>query len=195
MATTNLSKGMNRHSVSDNQSQTDAMVQLAKLWSAASPALEAFVRTMVRDANDVDDVIQQTGEYVAREFNNFEQGTSFTGWVITVARIRVRRLWQDRKRDRLVLTPEALDSVAKAAEAMSAEIPSRQAAMQICFKKLQPCHQQLLDMCYWSGQKPSQIAEQLGRSANAVSASLLRIRNALRRCIDEWISLNSESQS
>lgn len=162
----------------------EAMVQLAQLWSAASPSLEAFVRSLVRDPHDVDDVIQQTGEYVAREFHNFEAGSSFTGWVITVARIRIHRLWQGQKRDKLVLNSEAINSLAEVAVGASQELPERQSALQVCVEKLQPNQRRLLEMCYLNDKKPAQIAEQLGRTANSVSASLMRIRKALKQCIE-----------
>lgn len=160
------------------------MVRLARLWSAASPSLEAFVRSLVRDTHDVDDVIQQTGEYVAREFHKFEEGTSFTGWVITVARIRIHRLWQDRKRDKLILNSEAIDSLAEVAINLNGELPERQSALQDCVEKLQPNQRKMLEMCYLNNKKPAQIAEQLGRTANSVSASLMRIRKALKLCVE-----------
>ena len=176
---------------STTTSHTNESDQLDGLWSAAIPMLEAFARTMVRDSHDVDDVVQQTGEYVAREFHAFKPGTSFTGWVITIAKIRILRLWQYRSRDRLVLNPEALDVLADAAAGMSQEIPARQVAMQECCKKLLPRHQKILEMCYSKNQKPSQIASQLGRTANAVSASLMRIRKTLRQCIETRLSQNT----
>lgn len=189
--------GMTKRSLSESEvsSQSNGSNQLAGLWSAASPALTVFVRTMVRDSHDVDDIIQQTGEYVSREFHGFEPGTSFTGWVITVAKIRIQRLWQDRSRDRLVLNPEALDMLADAAATMGQEIPVRQAAMRICVEKLQPCHQELLEMHYSNSQRPAQIAEQLGRTANAVSASLMRIRRTLKQCIEAQLSHNKGDDS
>lgn len=168
----------------EDASHAEKMVQLAKLWSAASPSLEAFVRSLVRDTHDVDDVIQQTGEYVAREFDKYEQGTSFTGWVITVARIRIHRLWQGQRRDRLVLNSDAIDSLAEVASSLGGELTDRQSALQDCVEKLQPNQRKMLEMCYLSGKKPARIAEQLGRTANSVSASLMRIRKALKQCVE-----------
>jgi len=190
-----LSMAKRSLSESEVSSQSSGSNQLASLWSATCPALEAFVRTMVRDPHDVDDVIQQTGEYVASQFHTFEAGTSFTGWVITVAKIRIQRLWQNQSRDRLVLNPEALDMVANAATVLSQEVPVRQAAMQICIEKLQPRHQELLEMYYSNNLKPAQIAKQMGRTANAVSASLMRIRKTLRRCIEAQLSHNPGGDS
>lgn len=179
----------------DILTSADGSDQLASLWSATLPSLEAFVRAMVRDSHDVDDVIQQTGEFVTRQFHAFESGTSFAGWVITVAKIRIQRLWQNQSRDRLVLTPGALDMLASSAIAMSQEVPGRQAALQVCVEKLQPSQQQLLEMCYSNSQRPHQIAEQLGLTPNAVSASLMRIRKVLKRCIEAKLSHNTGGDS
>lgn len=179
-------------STHDDQSEgsvhADEMVRLAQLWSAASPSLEAFVRSLVRDTHDVDDVIQQTGEYVAREFHKYQEGTSFTGWVITVARIRVHRLWQGKQRDKLVLNSDAIDSLAEVAADLSGELTERQSALQDCVEKLQPNQRKMLEMCYLSGKKPAGIAEQLGRTANSVSASLMRIRKALKQCVERRLA-------
>lgn len=168
----------------EGASNAEAMVRLAQLWSVASPSLEAFVRSLVRDPHDVDDVIQQTGEYIAREFHTFEEGTSFTGWAITVARFRIHRLWQGQRRDKLILNSEVIDSLVQAATDLSEELSERQSALQICIEKLQPNNRRLIEMCYLNGNKPAQIADQLGRTANSVSASLMRIRKALKQCIE-----------
>ncbi|XAL99088.1 sigma-70 family RNA polymerase sigma factor [Phycisphaeraceae bacterium D3-23] len=168
--------------------QADAMVRMARLWSSAAPSLEAFVRTLVRDPNDVDDVIQSTGEYAAREFHHFEEGTSFKSWVITIARFRIHRLWQDKSRDKLLLNIEAMESIAHATVSLSEELSTRQGALQVCIGSLQPRHRKLLEMCYFNNQKPAQIAEQLGQTPNSVSASLMRIRKALRQCIERQLA-------
>lgn len=172
----------------EGSAHADAMVRLAQLWSAASPSLEAFVRSLVRDTHDVDDVIQQTGEYVAREFHKYTEGTSFTGWVITVARIRIHRLWQGQRRDKLILNSDAIDSLAEVAADLHDELTERQSILQDCIEKLQPNQRTMLEMCYLNGKKPARIAEQLGRTANSVSASLMRIRKALKQCIERTLA-------
>lgn len=160
------------------------MVRLAGLWASAMPTLEAFVASSVRDANDREDVIQATSEYLARHFGDYEPGTSFTAWAVKVARYRVRELYRDRSRDRLMLTGEALDSLARVAPQLSVELTDRQEALDQCMKHLGGKQRRLLEMRYTQSLSPAMIAERVGKSANTVSAALLRIRKALRECIE-----------
>ena len=148
------------------------------------PTIEAYVYAVVRDAHDRDDVIQATSEYLARNFAQFEEGTSFTGWAVTVARLRVRELWRDRSRDRLILTGDALEALADVAPDVAVEQTDRQEALAQCMKHLQGNQRKLLELRYTQSQEVAAIAQKVGKSSNTVSAALLRVRKALRKCIE-----------
>lgn len=164
--------------------RTEAMVLLAKLWASAMPTIEAFVGSAVRDANDRDDVIQATSEYLARHFDDYEPGTSFTSWAVSVARYRVMELYRDRSRDRVVLTGDALDAIARVVPQMTLEQTDRAEALDQCMKHLGENQKRLLDLRYTQSLSPATIAERMGKSSNTVSAALLRVRKALRQCIE-----------
>lgn len=167
-----------------DDTRTEEMVQLAKLWASAMPAIEAFVGSAVRDHNDRDDVIQATSEYLARHFNEFEPGTSFTGWAVQVARYRVMELFRDRSRDRLMLTGDALEAIAKVLPQMSREQTDRAEALDQCMEQLGDNQRRLLDLRYTQSLSPADISERMGKTSNTISAALLRIRKALRSCIE-----------
>lgn len=168
----------------NDDATTEAMVQLARLWTSAMPTIESFVFAVVRDPHDRDDVIQATSEYLARNFDQFEPGTSFTGWAVTVARLRVRELWRDRSRDRLMLTGDALEALAGVAPDFTTEQTDRQEALAQCMKHLQGNQRKLLELRYTKALETAAIAEKVGKSSNTVSAALLRVRKALRNCIE-----------
>ncbi|MFK7790351.1 MAG: sigma-70 family RNA polymerase sigma factor [Phycisphaeraceae bacterium] len=172
----------------EDDPQTEAMVQLAKLWASAMPAIEAFVGSAVRDPNDRDDVIQATSEYLARNFENYELGTSFTGWAVQVARFRVMELFRDQSRNKLMLTGDALEAIAKVAPQLSKEQTDRAEALDQCMNHLGENQRRLLEMRYTQSLSPATIAERMGKSSNTISAALLRIRKALRTCIEERLS-------
>lgn len=163
---------------------TAAMVQMARLWASAMPSVHAFVSASVRDVHDREDVIQATGEFLARNFDQFEPGTSFVAWAVAVAKLRIKELVRDRSRDRLVLNSEAIDAVADAAVDLRGEQNDRQGALSRCMQQLGDHQRRLLEMRYTQALTPATIAEKIGKSANAVSAALMRIRTALHKCID-----------
>lgn len=164
------------------------MVQLAKLWASAMPAIEAFVGGVVRDPNDREDVIQATSEYLARHFDDFEPGTSFTGWAVQVTRYRVMELFRDRSRDRLMLTGDALEAIAVVVPQVAKEQTDRAEALDQCMKHLGDHQRRLLELRYTQSLSPATIANRVGKSSNTVSAALLRVRKALRECIEARLS-------
>ena len=167
-----------------DERHTEAMVRLARLWSAAMPSVEAFINASVRDPHDRDDLLQATSEYLARNFDKFEEGTSFVAWAVTVARIRMMEMWRDRSRRKLVLSPEAIEAVADAAVDLQDEVSDRQSALAHCIQTLGKHQRRLLDMRYTQALSPANIASKLGKTPNAVSAALMRVRTALRKCIE-----------
>lgn len=172
---------------------TESMVRLARLWSSAMPSVEAFIAASVRDTHDRDDLVQQTSEYLARNFHKYEEGTSFVAWAISVARFRMLELWRDRSREKLLLTGDAIESVAEAAIQLQPEITEREEALGQCMRQLGVEQRRILEMRYSHGLKPAKIAERVGKSANAVSAALFRLRVALRRCIEKRIGDASDT--
>ncbi|MEM9346394.1 MAG: sigma-70 family RNA polymerase sigma factor [Planctomycetota bacterium] len=175
--------------------RTEAMVQLAKHWASAMPAIEAFVGSAVRDPNDRDDVIQATSEYLARNFEDFEPGTSFTGWAVQVARYRVMELFRDRSRDKLMLTGDALEAVACVVPEVSDEQSDRAQALDQCMQHLGENQRRLLELRYTRSLSPAMIADRMGKSSNTISAALLRIRKALRKCIETRLAaIDSEGK-
>ncbi|MEO0475293.1 MAG: sigma-70 family RNA polymerase sigma factor [Planctomycetota bacterium] len=175
--------------------RTEAMVQLAKHWASAMPAIEAFVGSAVRDPNDRDDVIQATSEYLARNFDDFEPGTSFTGWAVQVARYRVLELFRDRSRDKLMLTGDALEAVASVVPEVSEEQSDRAQALDQCMQHLGENQRRLLELRYTRSLSPATIADRMGKSSNTISAALLRIRKALRKCIEARLAaIDSEGK-
>lgn len=182
----------NHRTSSNDDAQTEAMVLLAKLWASAMPTIEAYVGSAVRDPNDRDDVIQATSEYLARHFDQFQPGTSFTAWAVQAARYRVMELFRDQSRDRIMLTGEALDALARVAPEMTLEQSDRAEALDQCMKHLGENQKRMLDLRYTQSLSPETIAERVGKSANTVSAALMRIRKALRQCIEARLSAMEE---
>ena len=170
-----------------NGDQSEAMVRLAKHWTAASPRLEAFVYTLVHDPHDADDVIQATGEYVARHFHEYKEGTSFIAWAITIARYRIQHLWNAKKKHQQIISSQAIEALAIAASNPAHNPSALHAALRACVASLQPRQRKLVELRYLHDLKPGAIADRLGQRANTISAALMRIRQSLRSCVDARI--------
>ena len=97
-------------------------------------------------------------------------------------------LYRDRSRDRVVLTGDALEAIAHVVPQMTLEQTDRAEALDQCMKHLGENQKRLLDLRYTQSLSPAKIAERMGKSPNTVSVALLRIRKALRQCIEARLS-------
>jgi RNA polymerase sigma-70 factor (ECF subfamily) len=84
-----------------------------------------------------------------------------------------------------------LQEIAGAAEAESTQYPHREVALRSCLQKLPEHQRALIVRRYQPGVAVNSLAEELGKSAKAVSESLRRIREALRLCIERTLAAES----
>lgn len=65
---------------------TDQGEVFVQLLLEHEPQVRSFLRGLLPTWEDVDDVLQEAGLIAWRKFGEFEQGTAFGGWFLTIAR-------------------------------------------------------------------------------------------------------------
>ena len=159
--------------------------QAARHWTLAQPAVSAFVRSVVRDSGDCDDVLQEIAVAVIESFDRYDPTRSFTGWAIGVARNQVGLYLRRRGRSRLVFDPETVNRLAIAfGEVAQPQQARKLDFLQDCLQGLEGRARRLCDLRYHEDLKPAAIAERVGMTANSVAKALQRIRDVLRECIE-----------
>ncbi|MEM1062637.1 MAG: sigma factor, partial [Planctomycetota bacterium] len=80
--------------------------------------LHAYVRSLILNRSDSDDVLQDVCVVLWTKFDEFEFGTSFRKWALAVAYQRARAYWRDCKRYRgFALTEQVLAKFSQAFDA------------------------------------------------------------------------------
>lgn len=145
--------------------------------------IHLFVASLVPNASDADDILQETNLVLWREFDQFVLGTNFASWACTVAFNQVLA-WRKRKqRDRLVFSDQFLSAVSGELLAQADRIEDRSSALASCIERLAPQHRELLRLRYTDGNPVETIATQFQRTTEAVYRMLSRIRHALHECV------------
>lgn len=156
----------------------EAFGQLVRLHQAR---LRALVALTVTDREDVLDIVQESFVDAWRGLDRFDQAREFGPWLRTICRNRALKHLRDRlpkRRRELALVDEALIAAAPA------EAPEgRLAALRRCLDSLDASHRQLLERRYHEGIAVQDLASELGKSANAVSMILIRLKSVLHRCV------------
>jgi RNA polymerase sigma-70 factor (ECF subfamily) len=166
----------------------EVMVQLVAEHQAA---LRGFVMAMMPGNAEVDDVVQEVNVLVWRKRGEFEIGTDFKAWLLTVAKFQVMNAWRKQKnRKESVVPEEVLDQLLE--QEIEAAAPSaipRHEVLRECLAGLRPADQALILTRYFDGRNVKQLAAEVGRSADSVKMSLHRIRTLLALCVRRRLSL------
>ena len=161
---------------------------LTLYWTAAQRAVEAFLRTLVPDREQCQDLLQQVAVVAVRKFHEFDRSRSFTAWTIGIAKQEVlasRRRWRT---DRLVFSDAMVERIAQTYECALGDTASDAAdALEYCVQKLRGRTRMVIGLHYSDGIRTSEIAEQLQMDHAAVRMLLSRARKALRECIERQL--------
>ncbi len=150
-------------------------------------SLRVFVRALGVDEAWVDDLAQEAFLVAYRRLDSYENGTDFGKWLRTIARNLVaneRR--KSARRSRLL--PSAVADVLLTQDSdtdfVSSTLDELVPALRECVKQLPARSQDLLQRRYTAGGNAAAIARELRLTADSVRQSLLRIRLAVKKCIE-----------
>jgi RNA polymerase sigma-70 factor (ECF subfamily) len=74
--------------------------QFAALWTAAQPTISAFIRTLIRDFQQADEVLQRVAVTLVRKFDQYDPSRPFGAWAIGVAKYEVLYFRRERATDK-----------------------------------------------------------------------------------------------
>ncbi|MFO0807919.1 MAG: sigma-70 family RNA polymerase sigma factor [Gemmataceae bacterium] len=161
----------------------DRVDEFVRLLAQHQRRLYLYVVSLVPRPGDAEEVLQETNLVLWREFGQFRPGTNFAAWACRVAFHQVLAWRKKRQRDRLEFSDEFLAAVAAEAEATDELLECRCRALATCLTRLPPHHRTLIQLRYSEGHGIDTIAEQLGRTVDAVYRALSRIRRELHECV------------
>jgi RNA polymerase sigma-70 factor (ECF subfamily) len=168
---------------SAEQNRIEAFTALVREHQAG---LRAFVRALGVDEIWVDDIAQEAFLVAYRRQGDFETDADFGKWLRGIARHLVANERRKSARHSRLLHAAVVDALAAAAPdgsetATTAELLT---AMRGCVGELPPRQRELLERRYARGENASELAATLRMTAEAVRQSLMRIRVAVKACVE-----------
>lgn len=177
--------------------------------SGSVPDFEDIVKNYHRDVrlfvarflgNDpaIEDIAQEVFVQVHRSLDQFQGRASIKTWILGIARHRVGTWFRQKSRQirtsSLDLEAELLhyrwqefqqfeESTIGGASNSGFDPDVELSLLKKCLEKLKPPQRGLIQRFYFEKVTAESISQEQGRSAGAVRMSLLRIREALAKCI------------
>ncbi len=162
--------------------------QFVRVLTGHQPQLYAFIRLLVPQRADAEEVLQETNATLWRKVDEFPDVKNFRAWSCAIARLEVLRYRQTRQRDRLVFNGEFIDTVIERVNQQGELLDERRQALDNCIDKLRQRDRDLIQRRYVEGATTQSVAEAVGRSIDAVYKSLARIRRTLFECVERRLS-------
>lgn len=160
--------------------------------------LRAFVRAAVPDRAAAEDIVQDAFLAAWDNLDRYDTTRPFGAWLRGIARNHVLQYIRSRaaeSRPIRTLSPAELDALAFEFGQL---IPGRGdgvhdtlMALRSCIEKLGVFDRRVIDAIYRTGRTCREIADESGRSVEAVRKRLQRARADLRRCILERLSMEA----
>lgn len=163
-----------------------SLEERSRLFLQHQRSLRSFVRAMIKDAEDADDLVQEVGVRVLSKDVPGVAAPDFPAWCRGVARNLVLHYWRSRQRRRETTSERYADIVARAYDEADADADAwseRRGALMTCLEQLGPPARELLVSRYVEHLTSDVIAARTNRSAVSVRKALMRIRESLLRCI------------
>jgi RNA polymerase sigma-70 factor, ECF subfamily len=160
--------------------------------------LEAFIQELINSQNglrayitaslgyrgDVPDVLQRTNLALWKNSANYQPGTTFLAWAVTIAKFEILAHCRDKSRDRHVFPEDIASLMLSIANDACPDPTDRQEALQHCLAKLPRRQRDMLQLRYYDGCSMAEIAKKSKQTENAIKCTLVRVRKALQRCIE-----------
>jgi RNA polymerase sigma-70 factor (ECF subfamily) len=140
------------------------------------------VRSLLVNASDTDDVVQQTCTLMWQKFDQFTPGTDFVAWAFKIARYSVIAHVRKNRRDLLLFDDELLDLLA---DDLAQQQPEDEyiETLRRCLARLPRRERQLIELRYRDEVAPGDLATRTGVSLGHIYRLLDGAQRALLECI------------
>ncbi|MEX2168325.1 MAG: sigma-70 family RNA polymerase sigma factor [Pirellulales bacterium] len=165
--------------------------QFLELYLANESCLRSFVRTIVRDRNEFDDVFQAVVLVLWKNFATYDATRPFGPWSRSVAAREILRVRRKSGRCPTPFSPEVIEAILDSYEHSSAlnSLPSeRMDALEQCINSLPEEMSELLSLRYRRSMSIREISGSCGGTVASVQKSLSRLRFKLAECVERRLA-------
>ncbi|MEM6260219.1 MAG: sigma-70 family RNA polymerase sigma factor [Planctomycetota bacterium] len=159
--------------------------EYARRLIATQPRLRAYIRSLVYNPGDVDDLMQDVATIGWERFEGYDRDRPFDAWLLGVARNRVLQYFENQKKRPNRLSDETLSQLESIAFTVSEQADELQESLESCLGKLANGDRDLVTRRYEAGATNRSIARGMEVSESTISRALNRIYAQLLLCIKQ----------
>jgi RNA polymerase sigma-70 factor (ECF subfamily) len=160
---------------------------------AGERLLRGYLLSATGDFHEAEDLLQEISVALWESFDRYDESRSFHAWALGIARHKVLD-WREKKGRRgAMLSPDVLDLIGQVQVEDADLLSERRPLLQKCIEALPEHLRKIVDLRYRDGLPLEALSSRLDRSTGAVQVALVRIRRALRDCVDQKLGPLAEA--
>jgi RNA polymerase sigma-70 factor, ECF subfamily len=161
------------------------VAEFTRLYEGCQAWLYSYLLALLHRPDDADEVLQETAQICWQKFDQYRPGTEFRAWACRIAHFKALKFCQQRRHGPQTFSELFFQSVDEEAVVMADVLDARLAFLDDCVRQLPPQDRKLLRLRYAKGANTKSVAASVGRSAAAVYRAMVRIHDALFRCVNQ----------
>ncbi len=158
--------------------------ELAVHWTGAQRTVAAFVRTLVTDFHQSEEVLQRVAVTLVRKYEQYDRSRPFVAWAIGVAKLEALAFLRQRSKDRLVFDDGLIAVIAESHERAAESFATAPQFLDQCIEELDGRSRRAIQLRYGGNLRTAQIADEMKISDGAARMLLSRARSLLRKCLE-----------
>jgi len=162
-----------------------AQQRFLSLFLRSEREIFRYVAALVPNVADAEDIVQQTAVALWEKFDAYDPARPFTPWACRFALNKARQWVERRQRWQALLDQGLAEELALRRQELQPEFERRFRRLEDCLGKLPSAQRSLIEDYYYERIGAESLAERSGRTVAATYKMLQRIRQALRRCVED----------
>jgi RNA polymerase sigma-70 factor (ECF subfamily) len=161
----------------------------AALYSGCHLDLLRYVLTLLPDRDQAEDVVQEVARLLWQKREQYDRSRSFAAWARGFAYLEVLKVLRRQSIRGKYFSEQLVEQLAEERAAHEDQLSAQREVLAQCLQKLDKSSRELLESRYGGNMTLQQVAEQQGKSANALYLSIHRIRLKLLECVNRTLRL------
>lgn len=153
------------------------------LLMANHQRIYAFILTLIANTNDADDIMQETTTIMWRKYSDFQPGSNFVAWGISIAHKKIFEYRKKKASSRVMFNDKLVEIMSVESKDHSNQTKKKLDALDKCITKLPDEFRKLIQERYEYDCPIKDLAEKIGKSVFSVYRTLTKIHNQLILCM------------
>ena len=164
---------------SDQNTNNDLFVEL---FSSNYRRIMSYICTLVPCSQDAEDIMQSTAKVLWEKFDQFEVGSNFVSWAVTVAKYQVLS-YRKKYNIKVQFNSNLLEILSEESQNPTSEDQDRLDALRNCLHKLNQKDKKLIRYRFDKQMTAKILSSQFGVAMNTIYRNESRILNLLLGCV------------